>query len=199
MQEEVLDLEDFDESISLNEFTLDDFRIELMKYIESNRQILEDAPFGLYAVVPTKPGYSMIDNGVVFCLRQKGNSTENKKLNPLQPYFLVYIREDGEVRFTFAHPKRILEIYRLLCENAKNPYEELCALFDKQTNNGANMTQYNGLLQKAVRSLSRTYKNRAINNFSESRRGVLPKNQQQVSKTTDFELITWLVIKSENQ
>ena len=116
LQEEVLDLEDFDESIALNEFTLDDFRIELMKYIESNRQILEDAPFGLYAVVPTKPGYSIIDNGVVFCLRQKGDSTENKKLNPLQPYFLIYIREDGEVRFTFAHPKRILEIYRLLCE-----------------------------------------------------------------------------------
>ena len=119
LQKEVLDLEDFDESIALNEFTLDDFRIELMKYIESNRQILEDAPFGLYAVVPTKSGYSMIDNGVVFCLRQKGDSTENEKLNPLQPYFLVYIREDGEVRFTFAQPKQILEMYRLLCEKCE--------------------------------------------------------------------------------
>ncbi|MYB55065.1 MAG: ATP-dependent helicase [Gemmatimonadetes bacterium] len=199
LKEEVLDLEDFDENIALNEFTLDDFRIELMKYIESNRQILEDAPFGLYAVVPAKPGYSMIDNGVVFCLRQKGDSTENEKLNPLQPYFLVYIREDGEVRFTFAQPKQILEMYRLLCENAKNPYEELCALFDKQTNNGADMTQYNGLLQKAVRSLSLTYKKRAIGNLLSSRSGTLPKKQQQVSQTTDFELITYLVIKSENQ
>lgn len=199
LQEEVLDLEDFDESIALNEFTLDDFRIELMKYIESNRQILEDAPFGLYAVVPTHPEYSMITPGVVFCLRQQGDSTENEKINPLQPYFLVYIREDGEVRFTFAQPKQILEMYRLLCENAKNPYEELCALFDKQTNNGANMTQYNDLLQKAVRSLSRTYKRRAIGNLLSSRRGVLPKKQQQVSQTTDFELITYLVIKSENQ
>ncbi len=199
LQEEVLDLEDFNESIALNEFTLDDFRIELMKYIESNRQLLEDAPFGLYAVVPTKPGYSMIDNGVVICLRQKGDSTGNEKINPLQPYFLVYIREDGEVRFTFAQPKQILEMYRLLCENAKNPYEELCALFDKQTDNGANMTQYNDLLEKAVRSLSRTYQKRAIGNLLSSRSGVLPKKQQQVSQTTDFELITWLVIKSENQ
>ena len=199
LQKEVLDLEDFNENIALNEFTLDDFRIELMKYIESNRQILEDAPFGLYAVVPTKPGYSMIDNGVVFCLRQKGDSTENEKLNPLQPYFLVYIREDGEVRFTFAQPKQILEMYRLLCENAKNPYEELCALFDKQTDNGADMTQYNDLLQKAVRSLSLTYKKRAIGNLLSSRSGVLPKKQQQISQTTDFELITYLVIKSENQ
>ena len=199
LQEEVLDLEDFNESIALNEFTLDDFRIELMKYIESNRQILEDAPFGLYAVVPTHRDYPMITPGVVFCLRQKGDSTGNEKLNPLQPYFLVYIREDGEVRFTFAQPKKILEIYRLLCENAKNPYEELCALFDKQTNNGANMTQYNDLLQKAVRSLSRTYQKRAIGNLLGDRSGVLPKKQQHISKTTDFELITWLVIKSENQ
>ena len=141
----------------------------------------------------------MITPGVVFCLRQKGDSTGNEKLNPLQPYFLVYIREDGEVRFTFAQPKKILEIYRLLCENAKNPYEELCALFDKQTNNGANMTQYNDLLQKAVRSLSRTYQKRAIGNLLGDRSGVLPKKQQHISKTTDFELITWLVIKSENQ
>ena len=199
LKEEVLDLEDFDENIALNEFTLDDFRIELMKYIESNRQILEDAPFGLYAIVPTHPKYPMITPGVVFCLRQKGDSTENEKLNPLQPYFLVYIREDGEVRFTFAQPKQILEMYRLLCENAKNPYEELCALFDKQTDNGADMTQYNDLLEKAVRSLSLTYKKRAIGNLLSGRSGTLPKKQQQISQTTDFELITWLVIKSENQ
>ena len=198
LQKEVLDLEDFNESIALNEFTLDDFRIGLMKYIESNRQILEDAPFGLYAVVPPKPG-SIIYNGVVFCLRQKGDATGNEKINPLQPYFLVYIREDGEVRFTFAQPKQILDMYRQLCENAKNPYEKLCALFDKQIHNGANMTQYNDLLQKTVDSLSRTYKRRAIGNLLSSRSGVLPQKQQQVSQTTDFELITWLVIKSENQ
>ncbi len=199
LQKEVLDLEDFNESIALNEFTLDDFRIGLMKYIESNRQILEDAPFGLYAVVPTHPEYPMITPGVVFCLRQKGDSTENEKVNPLQPYFLVYIRGDGEVRFTFAQPKQILEMYRLLCENAKNPYEELCALFDKQTHNGANMTQYNDLLEKAVQSLSLTYKRRAIGNLLSGRSGVLPQKKQQVRQTTDFELITWLVIKSENQ
>ncbi len=198
LQEEVLDLEDFNENIALNEFTLDDFRIGLMKYLESNRQILEDAPFGLYAVVPPKPS-PIIDNGVVFCLRQKEDSTENEKINPLQPYFLVYIREDGEVRFTFAQPKQILDMYRQLCENAKNPYEELCALFDKQTDNGADMTQYNDLLEKAGRSLGRTYQKRAIGNLLSGRSGVLPKKQQQVSQTTDFELITWLVIKSENQ
>ncbi|MHB8088287.1 MAG: C-terminal helicase domain-containing protein, partial [Anaerolineaceae bacterium] len=47
MREEVLDLEDFDESISLTDFTLDDFRMELDRYITANKEILKDSPLGL--------------------------------------------------------------------------------------------------------------------------------------------------------
>lgn len=195
LRDEVLDLEDFNESVALNEFTLDDFRIDLMNYIESERKTLEDAPFGLYAVVPPDPEYPMMAKGVIFCLRQKGDSTGNEEINPLQPYFLVYIREDGEVRYTFAQPKQILEMYRLLCAGVKKPYDELCNLFDEQTDNGTDMTQYNELLHKAVNSLSRTYQRRAIGNLISGRGGTLPKRQKQVSSVTDFELITWLVIQ----
>ncbi len=195
LKDEVLDLEDFNESVALNEFTLDDFRIDLMNYIESNRKTLEDAPFGLYAVVPPDPKYQMITKGVIFCLRQKGDSTGNEKINPLQPYFLVYIREDGEVRFTFTQPKQILEMYRLLCADVKKPYDDLCTLFDQQTANGTDMTQYNDLLQRAVKSLSRTYQKRAVGNLISGRGGKLVKQQKQIRNITDFELITWLVIQ----
>src|SRR5213078_740841 len=57
LKDEILDLEDFSESVALSEFTLDDFRIELTKYIESNRKVLERAPLGLYGVVPPHPDY----------------------------------------------------------------------------------------------------------------------------------------------
>lgn len=197
LKDEVLDLEDFSESVALNEFTLDDFRVELTKYIESNRQTLADAPLGLYAVVPTHADYPMITAGVVFCLRQKGDSTGNEQINPLHPYFLVYVRESGEVRFTFAQPKQILELYRLLCAGVESPHEELCALFDEQTDDGADMTQYDELLEKAVQSLSSTYQKRAIDTLLSSRRGVLPERDEQIGKTTDFDLVTWLVIKDE--
>ena len=195
LRDEVLDLEDFNESVALNEFTLDDFRIDLMNYIESNRKSLEDAPFGLYTVVPPHPEYQMITKGVIFCLRQKGDSMDNEKINPLQPYFLVYIREDGEVRYTFAQPKQILEMYRLLCADVKKAYENLCTLFDKQTDNGRDMTRYNDLLQKAVNSLTRTYRKRAVSNLVAGRGGTLVKPEKQVRNVTDFELITWLVIQ----
>ena len=196
LKNEVLDFEDFDENVALSEFTLDDFRLELIKYLESNRKQLEDAPPGLYTVVPAPPDSSIIASGVVFCLKQKENSTENEQINPTQPYFLIYIREDGVVRFTFAQPKQILDMYRLLCTGVEDPYDDLCALFDRLTNNGADMTQYNDLLQKTVDSLSRIYDKRAISNLLSGRGGVLPTQAEHIRQTTDFELITWLVIKN---
>jgi hypothetical protein len=195
LKDEVLDLEDFSESVALNEFTLDDFRIELSNYIESNRKLLQNAPLGLYAVVPTNPDYPIVAPGVIFCLKQKGDSSANKTVNPLQPYFLVYIREDEEVRFKFAQPKQILEMYRLLCVKLTVPYETLCNLFDQQTDNGTNMTLYNNLLQRTVDSIIGTYNKRMIGHLQSSRSAMLVDQRQQAKETTDFELITWLVIK----
>ena len=194
LREEVLDLEDFNETVALNAFTLDDFRTDLMQYIEGNRKRLENAPLGLYAVVPPPPNDSIIAPGVVFCLKQKEESNENKQINPTHPYFLVYIREDGEVRFTFSQPKQILEMYRRLCAEAENLYDVLCTLFDRLTNNGADMTLHSDLLQKAVASLSHTYDKRVIGNLLSGRGGVLPAQAEHIRQTTDFELITWLVI-----
>ena len=195
LRDEVLDIEDFTESVALTEFTLDDFRMELAKYIESNRKLLQDAPLGLYAVVPTNSEYPIITPGVIFCLKQKDDSLDNKTVNPLQPYFVVYVRENQEVRLTFAQPKQILEIYQLLCAGCSVPYEELCNLFDRQTNNGFDMSLYNDLLQGAVDSIAGIYNKRLIGNLLSSPRAVLVEQVHQVKATTDFELITWLVIK----
>ena len=194
LQDEVLDMEDFQEGAALTEFTLDDFRIELANYIESNRKPLEDAPLGLYAVVPPNPDYPMIAPGVVFCLRQKGDTSGNDTVNPLQPYFLVYIRDDRLVRFTFAQPKQTLEMFRLLCAGKTTAYESLCNLFDQQTGNGADMSKYYDLLERAVESIARTFTKRAFAHLQSSRGAVLVDQSKQASATTDFELITWLVI-----
>ena len=210
LKDEVLDLEDLGESVTLNEFTLDDFRIELSKYIEANRKVLEDAPLGLYAVVPSPSGenahhadYSrlekatkdLIGKGVVFCLKQEGDGSGCEKVNPLQPYFLVYVRDDGVVRYTFTQPKQILDMYRLLCSGKTSPYETLCRLFDEQTDNGNNMKHYNELLKNTVDAIVNTFKKKTIHHLLSGRNAILPDQQSQVSETTDFELITWLVIK----
>jgi SNF2 family DNA or RNA helicase len=194
LKDEVLDLEDFNETVALSEFTLDDFRIELANYIEANRSALEEAPLGLYAVAPTSPEHRQIAPGVVYCLRQKGDTSGNETVNPLQPYFLVYVWDDGTVRYTFAQPKQILEIYRLLCADRKAALSELCNAFDRETKDGSDMTRYSELLRKAVTSIESTFRKRAVTNLLSSRSGLLSDSRKQIDSTTDFDLITWLVI-----
>lgn len=196
LREEVLDLEDFDETISMTQFTLDDFRADLMRYIEANRKQLEDAPLGLYAVAPTHQDYSVIRPGVIFCLKQKGKSEGNEKVNPVQPYFLVYLyEEDLAVRYNFAQPKQILEILRLLCADKTIPYESLCNLFDQQTDNAKDMSIYDSLLDAAVRAIAGSFKRRSVGQLISGRNGILPDRNKQVTSSDDFELITWIIIK----
>jgi len=197
LKDEILDLEDFTETVALNEFTLDDFRVELLKYLETNRRALEEAPLGLYAVVPTRPDIPQIEPGVIYCLRQKGDSSGSEQVNPLQPYFLVYVWDDKRtVRFGFAQPKQILDIFRELCVDKTVPYDELCQLFDQQTRNGSDMSHYNALLDRAVADIEKKFKKRAAGQLvNAGRSGVLVDKGKQASRTTDFDLITWLVIK----
>lgn len=195
LKDEILDLEDFNESVALSEFTLDDFRIELTKYIEANRALLEAAPLGLYAVVPVNTDYKQINPGVIYCLRQTRSTDENGTVNPLQPYFLVYVWDDGTVRYSFAQPKQILELFRLLCASKTVPYEQLCNLFDKETKDGMDMSRYSALLEKAVNAIASTFRKRVISHLMSSRAGLLTQNATQVTSTTDFDLISWLVIR----
>ena len=99
------------------------------------------------------------------------------------------------VRFTFAQPKQILELYRLLCLEKQLPYEALCDLFDQDTQHGQAMDLYNELLAKAVESIERTFRKRAVGQLTGGRGGVLVDQGKQVTQATDFDLITWLVIQ----
>lgn len=195
LKDEVLDLEDFNETVAINEFTLDDFRMELSNYIESNRQALQDAPLGLYAVVPSDPAFPVIGPGIIFCLRQKGDAISNQEINPLQPFYLAYIRNDGTVRFGFAQPKQILDIYRALCAGKASAFKELCDRFDQETQDGQNMDSYSNLLIKVVDSFAGTFKKRSLAQLQNGRDGLLISQAKQIKATTDFDLITWLVIK----
>ena len=198
LKDEVLDLEDFNETVSINEFTLDDFRMELATYIEANKAKLEEAPFGLYAVVPPHPEYQTIQPGAIYCLKQRIEASGNEAVNPLQPYFLVYIRDDGEVRYNFTSPKLVLEIFRTVSQGKVEPYAQLCELFDAGTKDGEDMSQYSGLLDRAVTAIAAQFERKNTGNLFAGRGGKLTDADKQVKSAGDFELITWLVIKGRN-
>lgn len=210
LQNEVLDLEDMDETVSLTDFTLDDFRIELLNFLEGNRRRLNEAPFGLYAIVPSPSSEhsefyngrtfsanekDIIKPGVIFCLKQKGDSDGNEEINPLSPYFLVYIRSDGTVRYNYTHAKHILEMCRLLCQNVKSPYEKLCELFNSETNNGQKVDTYTELLKKAVEEIVRIFKKRGAQKLTSDRGALITPVKKQLDELNQFELVTWLIVR----
>lgn len=201
MQTEILDFEDIEEQLNLNQFTLDDFRAQLLDYLRQNEAKLRDAPLGLYAVTAplTHEGMPVnIKPGVIFCLKQTGeteDSEEGKKLNPIHPYYLVHISEEGEVSIGFTNPKRILERFSTLCVEKKQHDQDLCHWFNDETDNGNDMTIYEMLLDAALNSIRKEYNQKVNDQLDASPDALLPTAEDQITEKTEFELITWLIIR----
>ena len=201
MQTEILDFEDIEEQLNLNQFTLDDFRAQLLDYLRENEAKLRDAPLGLYAVTAplTHDGMPVnIKPGVIFCLKQTGeaeDSEEGKKLNPIHPYYLVHISDEGEVSIGFTNPKRILERFSTLCVEKKQHNQDLCHWFNEETDNGSDMTIYEMLLDAVLNSIREAYNRKVNDQLDASPDALLPTADSQITGKTDFELITWLVIR----
>lgn len=194
LKEEVLDLEDLSECITLTEFTLNDFRADLLKYIQANRERLERAPLGIHAVVPPHPDHPIIKPGVIYCLQPRETMSASDGVNPLHPCYLVYVRDDGEVRLGFAQARQILEIFRMLCVNHTVPYHDLCMLFDRRTQGGQEMAHYSDLLERAFRLITRERRRQMTKRLEERREALPPTMHEQKYEMTDFVLVTWLVI-----
>lgn len=204
LQDEVLDMDELNEGgVSLSNFSLDDFRMDLLNFIEANRKELEAAPLGIYALVAHKLDSTLFNQdasevvkpGVIFCLRQLGDSAGNEKVNPLQPYFLVYVRNDGTVRYNFTHPKQILDIYRLLCAGKNEPIQQLCDLFNEETNNGQDISEYTALLHHAINAIKGTFKKKNLSMLTGNRNAIIVSQEKQADGVNKFELITWLILK----
>ena len=200
MQNKILDFEDIEEQLNLNQFTLDDFRAQLLKYLRDKEDSLRKAPLGLYAVTaPIIHAGSPVDikPGVIFCLRQvieEDDGKEGKKLNPLHPYYLVYISDDGKVSIGFTNPKQILERFSQLCVDKEKHGKVLCRLFNAETSHGTDMTIYEMLIDAVMESIRAEY-NRKVNDYLDSNpNALLPTADSQITEETEFELVTWLVI-----
>ena len=200
MQTEILDFEDIEEQLNLNQFTLDDFRAQLLNYLRGKETELKNASLGLYAITAplTHDGVPVnIKPGVIFCLRQTGDAKddgEGEKLNPIHPYYLVHISDEGEVSIGFTNPKRILERLSALCVGKVNPNQELCHWFNEETDNGNDMTVYEMLIDAATDSIRQEYNRKVNDHLDASADSLLPTVNSQITEKTEFELVTWLVI-----
>lgn len=194
LQDRVLDLEDIGNSISITDLTFNDFKIELMDYMKENRVELEKAPKGIYSLsnIPSEL-IDEIEPGVIFLLRQVSGTTENLEKNPLSPYYLVYIGEDGNVKFSYIKSKKVLDYYKKLCLGKKGVLNDLVKEFNFDTDNGKDMNKYSELLVETIGDI--------LGKKQETGRGSIfqPGGTAVVKKDIDgleeFELITFLIIR----
>ena len=196
LRDETLDLEAGEESVTMSDLTLDDFIADLMSYIQQHRDALERAPLGICAIVNEPHAEALgleARSGVIFCLKQT-NAPSQRTPNRLQPYFLVYVRADGSVRFTFQQAKHVLTLFRHLSADGKEPSTELEDWFDQQTDHGENMQRYEELLGVALRRLARDFNRSQQRALGQGRDATLVRSSETPSSQGQFELVTWMVI-----
>ncbi len=195
LKEEVIELEDVKQGVSITDLGLNDFRMDLLAYIKANGD-MAGLPGGLHAVVPANPAQGLLP-GVIFTLRNRNPAinapAKTAQHNPLHPYYLVYVRRDGEVLHNHTEVKRILDLARLACKGQTEPVPQVYRQFNKETQDGRKMQPYSDLLGKAIKQMIAAKEEKDIDSlFSPGKTTALVHN---VAGLDDFELMAFLVIQ----
>ena len=194
LQNQVVDLEDISGGISITDLTFNDFKIDLMEYMKEHRKELAKAPMGMYAVAKIDDSLrDTITPGVIFTLRQVKGMQQTKEQNSLFPYYMIYISEDGQVKLTFLHGKKILDIYKKLCSGQSDVLVDLVEQFNQETSNGTQMGKYSGLLAEAIENL--IGKKQEVGVASLFSKGGTTLQMNYYDGIEDFELVTFLVVE----
>lgn len=189
LKDQVIDLEDVSDAISITDLTFNDFKIELMEYMKKHRKELDNAPFGIYSIVPA----GEFEPGVIFLLRQVKGVKESKDKNALTPYYLVYISEDEEVKLNYVQSKKILDYYQKLCSGKKEVFRNLVESFDRETDNGRQMDKYSQLLKESIENIIGKKQETGVRSLF-TKGGTSPVKNN-IEGLEEFELISFLILK----
>ena len=139
LREDVLALDDLSDGVVLSDFTLDYFFTQLLRYLENNKRELEATPNGVYAV--THDESHPRETGVIFFLRQWNASADiqRKTASPIHPFYAVYIRKNGDIRYGCANARQVLDLFETAAGGKIDPLQDLCIQFDDETQTGENM------------------------------------------------------------
>ena len=189
LKEEVVDIEEMNSGVSIMDLGLNEFRLDLLDYINQGHDI-EHTPHGLHAIVPAT---SETPPGVVFVLKNRNNSVNIDRKNRLHPFYMVYTGQDSSVIVNHLEPKDLLDRLRMLCKGKSEPIMELCRKFNGETRDGQRMGTYSRLLGDAIASIVKVKEQSDLFSFFEGDPNALFGNE--VRGLDNFELICFLVIK----
>ncbi|OLT43328.1 helicase [Serinicoccus sp. CNJ-927] len=190
LQDEILELEDANTGVSITDLGLNDFRMDLLAYMEEYGDIAS-APKGLHAVVPSDQAKGL-QPGVIFALRSVDDQVKVNRHNRLHPHYLVYLGTDGDVVADHTEVKALLDLIRSSARGRSEPIAPAYRVFNAATREGVDMSAYSTLLNQAIGSLIDVTEKRDIDSlFAGARTTAL---QQSFAGLDDFELIAFLAI-----
>lgn len=185
LKDEVIDIEDANDNISLTDLNMNEYLNELSEYIQDVPEI-KKVPKGVYSVTDG-------DNaGVLFCFKHRNDANKPKSDSSLYPYYLIYMRNNGEVLYGNGQAREVVKQFRKLCYKKKQPVMELFREFFVRTNNAKDMQFYSDLLNKAIKSIKGEEESKATQlmfNFGGF------NNAFAEETADDFELISFLVVE----
>lgn len=194
LQDEVVELEDLKTGVNITDLGLNDFRMDLLNYIKNNGDIAH-LPNGMHTVIPADYDRGL-EPGVVFTLRNRNHKININQHNRLHPFYLIYIKEDGEVIIDHTQVKKILDLVRSHCKGSDSPVKEVYEHFNIETKDGRSMDKYSELLHSSIRSMIEVKEEKDLDSLFSSEITTALTNT--ISGLDDFELISFVVIRSSN-
>ncbi|MBF0202645.1 MAG: hypothetical protein HQK66_15355, partial [Desulfamplus sp.] len=191
LREEVIDLDEAGENISLTDLNMNEYLFELADYLKRVPEIRE-IPRGIYAVTHAmEDGEKAPHQGVIFCFKHRGETTKPDNDSTLYPYYLIFMDRAGNVTYGNNRARELLKLYRKLCYGTREPVKPLVDKFLEETRHVKDMSFYSGLLSSAIQSIrgqEETEAEQSIFDFS-------GYNNPFAGETADdFELVSFLVV-----
>lgn len=190
LQEEVVDLEEMNTGISITDLGLNEFRMDLVEYVNHNGD-LSKIPNGMHSVVFANPELG-VEKGVIYVLKNINNEVNIDNMNQLHPFYLVYIKEDGTILSNHLSVKNTLDILRKLSKGYTEPIKEAYMTFNEETDDGKNMKKYSELLNESIDSIINIKEENDIDSLFRSGGTTMLKND--IKGLEDFELISFMVV-----
>ena len=190
LKEEVVDLEDMNTGVSITDLGLNDFRMDLLEYINKNGN-LDNIVNGLHTVVKSDE-INGIQKGTIFVLKNINSKVNIENTNQLHPFYIVYINEDVQVISNHLNVKSTLDLLRYVARGNKEPIKEAYEYFNEITNDGNNMEKYSELLNESIESIIDVKEESDIETLF--RRGGTTMLKNDITGLEDFELIAFVVV-----
>lgn len=185
LQNDVIELEDAKDSVSLTDLNMNDYLYELSTFARANPEI-KRIPRGIYSVLGGEK------KGCIFCFRHLLDAQKPKSDSSLYPYYLVYMANDGTIYFGNRNARETLKEFRKLSYNQSQIAKEMVELFNQKTDNASDMSFYSNLLNIAIRGIQGE-------EDLEAEKTVFDfggyKNPFATTGADDFELISFLIVE----